>query len=280
MRRTRLTITLKNTIVGELDQLTDGDKIRNRSHAIEYILSEYFKPSIITAIILAGGKGENLRPYTYELPKSLLPIKSRPILEYIIENLRRAEIRNIIICIGYLGEKIKEYFADGKKWGVKIQYSEEKYPLGTGGAIFRASQYVKNQSFILIHGDVLTDLNLKDLINFHKEQQSIGTIALTLVKNPSLFGQLKLHGVKIVNFYSPTKKGQEQSYLINTGVYVFNKEIFNFFPKNKQIFMLEDLLDKLIKEKKLSGFVFEKQWFDVGTLDNYEEAIKKYNPKI
>jgi len=276
MRRTRLTITLKKSVVSELDQLIDGDTLRNRSHAIEYVLSQYFKPMIRKAIILAGGKGENLRPYTYELPKPLLPIKSRPILEYLIENLRKAEIRDIIICIGYLGEKIKEYFSDGKKWGVKIQYSEEKTPLGTGGAISRTYSYVKNQSFLVIHGDILTSLNLKDLFNFHKEQQTIGTVALTLVKNPSSFGQLKLHGAKIVSFYSKTKKGEEESSLINTGVYVFSKEIFRFFPKNKKSFMLEDVLSRLISQKKLSGFVFEDQWFDVGTPKNYEEAIKHF----
>jgi NDP-sugar pyrophosphorylase family protein len=276
MRRTRLTITLKDSVIGNLDQLIDGDKLRNRSHAIEYILSQYFRPLIKKAIILAGGKGENLRPYTYELPKPLLPIKSRPILEYLIEDLRKADIREIIICVGYLGEKIKEYFSDGKKWGVKIIYSEEKHPLGTGGAIEKIYQYVKNQSFIVIHGDILINLNLKDLINFHKEQTSIGTLALTLVKNPSPFGQLKLHGARIVSFHPKTKLGQESSYLVNTGVYILNEDIFHFFPKNKKSFMLEDVLKQLINEKKLSGFVFENQWFDVGTPENYEEAIKNY----
>jgi NDP-sugar pyrophosphorylase family protein len=119
-------------------------------------------------------------------------------------------------------------------------------------------------------------LAIKDLINFHRDQQTIGTVALTLVKNPLSFGQFKLHGAKIVSFYSKTKNGEEESHLVNTGVYIFNKEIFHFFPKNKKSFMLEDVLGYLIQQKKISGFVFEEQWFDVGTPENYEEAIKKF----
>lgn len=276
MRRNRLTITLKNSLLSDIDQLIDGEKIRNRSHAIEYILSQHLKPQVIKAVILAGGKGEKLRPYTYELPKPLLPIKGRPILEYLIESLREADIRDITICIGYLGDKIKDYFSDGKKLGVKIHYSKEDRSLGTGGAIKNVSSFVKNQSFLVLHGDILIGLGLKDLINFHKEQETVGTAVLTSIKDPSLFGQLKLHGTKVVSFYLRTKKGKEKSHLVNAGVYVFNSDIFRFFPKSKNVFMLEDVLKDVIEKSELSGFVFEDQWFDVGTPKNYEEAIKKF----
>lgn len=276
MRRTRITITLKNSLLFDIDQLIDNDKIRNRSHAIEYILSCYFKPKIEKAVILAGGRGMKLRPYTYEVPKPLLPIRSKPILEYLIEKLKEAEIREIILCISYLGEKIKEYFADGRRFGVKIYYSQEKKPLGTGGALKKVIPLLKNQPFAVAHGDILTNLSIGDLIHFHKNQPTVATVALTLVKNPSPFGQIKLHGTRVVSFHSKTKKGEEDSYLINAGIYVFNKEIFQFFPKDKEKFMVEEVLESLIKQKKLSGFVFEEQWFDVGTPENYEEAIKKF----
>lgn len=276
MRRNRLTITLKETFTNDIDRLVDGEKIRNRSHAIEYILSQYFKPLINKAVILAGGKGEKLRPYTYELPKSLLPIKGKPILEHLIENLRKADIREIIICVGYLGEKIKEYFGDGNKIGVKIQYSKEQIPLGTGGAIKKIHHFVKNESFLVLHGDILTNLNLKDLINFHKEQENVGTAALIQTNNPLPFGQFELHGTTIVGFYDKTKQGEEKSHLVNTGVYIFDNKIFDYFPKEKNVFMLENILKQLILDKKLSGFVFEDQWFDIGTPESYGEAIKKF----
>lgn len=276
MRRLRLTITLKDSLIDHIDDLVDGEKIRNRSHAIEYILTQYFKPVINKAVILAGGRGEKLRPYTYELPKSLLPIKGRPILDYLIEDLRKADIREIIICVGYLGEKIKAYFGDGTKFGVKIYYSEEKTPLGTGGAIQKIQSLIGQEAFLVLHGDIIINLNLKDIIHFHQDQEVVATVALTSTSNPSPYGQFELHGKNIVGFYQKMKIDQTKSHLVNTGVYVVNHSIFRYFPRVKKAFMLEWLLQDLIKDKQLSGFVFEGQWFDVGTMENYELAIKKF----
>lgn len=258
MRRVRLTITLKESLIDEVDKLIDGEKIRNRSHAIEYVLLQSLKPSINKAVILAGGKGES--------PKSMFLIKGKPLLEYLIDDLRRAEIRDIIICIGYRGEKIKEYFGDGAKFGVTISYSEEKNPLGTGGAIQKIHSLMKNESFIVLHGDIIVDLKLKDVIQFHRDQETIATVALTSTPNPSPYGQFELHGQSIVGFYEKTKKGETKSNLVNTGVYVLNNEIFRYFPRGGKAFMFESILQKLIQEKQLSGFVFEGKWFDVEQL--------------
>lgn len=275
MRRTRLTITLKDSVIENVDNLIDGDKLRNRSHAIEFILSQYLKPSVGKAIILAGGVGAKLRPYTYEIPKSLLPIKGKPLLEYMIDNLKKAEIYDIMICVGHLGDKIKEHFGDGKRFGVTIKYSEEKTPLGTGGAIKKVKSFIGDDPFLVIHGDVLVDLNLKDLLNFHKEHEMVGTATLTTINNPSNMGRLRLHGSKLVNFYKSPKNTEDDSHLVNTGVYVFDKRIFDYFPKNENTFMLEDILTKLINDRKIAGFFFDGKWFDVGTPESYEEAIKK-----
>lgn len=274
MRRVRLTITLKESLITDVDTLIDGEKIRNRSHAIEYVLLQSFKPSINKAVILAGGKGENLRPYTYELPKSMLLIKGRPILEYLITDVRDAGIREIIMCIGHRGEKIKEYFGDGSKFGVKISYSEEKTPLGTGGAIQAIFHRIKDQSFVVLHGDIVVNLNLKDVIQFHKDQETVATVALTPIDNPSPYGQFELHGQAIVGFHEHSKKGEIKSNLVNTGVYIVNKEISQYFPQSKKVFMLESVLQKLIQKKQLTGFVFEGQWFDIGSIKSYERAIK------
>ncbi len=276
MRRVRLTITLKESLIDDVDKLIDGEKIRNRSHAIEYVLLQSLKPSISKAVILAGGQGENLRPYTYELPKSMLLIKGRPILEYLIDDVRKAEIREIIICIGYRGEKIKEYFGDGAKFGVKIIYSEERKPLGTGGAIQAILTHINNESFVVLHGDIVFDLRLADLIQFHKAQESTATVALTSLSAPFPYGQFELHGQSIVGFYEHTKKEQIKSNLVNTGVYILNNEIFQYFPSSKKVFMLESVLQKLIQKKQLTGFVFEGQWFDIGSMAHYERAIRYF----
>lgn len=276
MRRLRLTITLKESLIGQVDTLIDGERIRNRSHAIEYILSRSLAPSVRKAVILAGGRGEALRPYTYELPKSMLPIKGRPLLEYLIGSLRKAEIREIVICIGYLGEKIQEYFGDGAKFGVHLSYSLEKTPLGTGGAIQKVAHMLGNESFMLLHGDILVDLNLNDIVHFHKDQETVATVALTSAANPSPYGQFELHGQSIVGFYEKVAKGEAKSNLVNTGIYIFSPALFQYFPAGRKSFMLEPIIQKLTAAKQLSGFVFEGQWYDVGSMDNYERAIKSF----
>lgn len=278
MRRERITITIKKGLLEQVDKIVDGEKIRNRSAAIEYLLSKYFTPKITQAVILAGGKGKKLRPYTLEVPKSLLLIKGKPILEYIILSLKKSNIEEIIICTGYKGEKIKEYFGNGENWGIKIIYSQEKKPLLTGGALIKAKPLIENKTFLLVHGDIVTNLNFTDLINFHKQNKGLATVALTTVDDPEKYGRLKLHGVKLVSFYKKTKNAPAKTYLVNCGIYVLEPQVFDFFPTNKQIFYFEDVLEKLIEMGKVAGFVFQDQWFDVGTSENYEKAIKEFKP--
>jgi NDP-sugar pyrophosphorylase family protein len=278
MRRSRVTITLQQRLLSEIDKLIDGQNLRNRSQTIEFILNRYFLPNIKKAVILAGGKGTKLRPYTYEIPKALLPIKGKPLLQYLIENLKNNHIAEIIICTGYLGEKIKEHFGDGQKLGVKITYSQEKSPRQTGGAVSHVQKQLANQSFLVVYGDIATNLSLTDLIAFHQEHKPLATIALTTAQHPEDFGQLQLHGIKLVNFYQKGKSTKVKSNLINCGIYIFEPAIFDFFPKDRESFLLEEVIEDLIKKKKVNGFVFEEQWFDVGNPKNYEEAIKEFLP--
>lgn len=279
MRRSRITITLKQSTIDNVDRLIDHQKIRNRSHAIEYILDQYNVPNIKKAIILAGGIGTQLRPYTYETPKSLLPVHGKPILEHIINELKENYIHDIILSTGYLGNKIKEYFGDGKKFGVNITYSEENEPLQTGGAIAKVKKHVESGTFLVIHGDIVTSLQFRDLIDFHQKEKSTVTAAVTSVNQPSEYGQLSLHGTKLVRFYQNMDNQEVKSNLVNCGIYVCEPTIFNYFPKNKQTFLFEDIIEDLISEKKVTGFVFEGQWFDVGNPKNYELAIKDFKAK-
>jgi len=274
MRRLRITITLQQKTINEIDRFIDGEHIRNRSHAIEFVLNKHLHTSINKAVILAGGQGTKLRPYTYEIPKSLLPIKGKPLLEYVIDNLKSSGITDVIICTGCLGEKIREHFLDGKKYGVHITYSHEQNPLQTGGALLKVKSLLQHETFLVIYGDTLTNLNFTDLINFHIEHKPTATIALTTLTHPSDFGQLTLHGVRLVNFYQKNKN-EVKSNLINCGIYVFQPDLFDYFP-NKKSFFLEDVIEHLITKKKVNGFVFEGQWFDLGNPSNYEQAIKNF----
>ena len=125
MDRSRLTITLKKSILSKVDELIDGTNIRNRSHAIETLISQSLSPKISTCLILAGGRGVNMQPFTFEMPKGLFPVGGKPILLHLLELLKKYNIRNIIFSIGHLGEKIEEYFGNGRKWDLNISYIRE-----------------------------------------------------------------------------------------------------------------------------------------------------------
>lgn len=274
MRRSRITITLDQAIVNKIDGLIDHRHIRNRSHAIEYALERYLSSDIREAVVFAGGKGTTLRPLTYEVPKSLLPIQGKPLLFYIIQALKKAGIKRIILCIGYLGEKIAEYFGDGSRFGVEIVYSKEDKPLQTGGALLQAKQYITGQTFLVMNGDIITNFAISDLIRFHQEQNPVLSMALTMVKEPAAFGQLTIHGSKLKKFMQ--HQGAKTP-LVNAGIYVCSDKIFDYFPKGKKLFQFEDCIDTVIEQGKADGFLFQAQWFDVGSAKLYERAIRAYN---
>ena len=276
MERKPFTITMRQDLLQKVDTLVDGTKIRNRSHAFEYVVSSYFKPKITKALILAGGKGAKMRPLTLELPKAMLPVKGRPILEYTIELLKKNDIREIYIATSHLGEKIKEYFGDGSRFSVKIHYIDEKKDLGTGGALKSALAHMGQDSFILIWGDVLIDIDLADLIDFHLEDTPLMTIALTSVSDPSEYGAARLHRDMVVDFEEKPKKSVDVSHLVTAGVHVVDPKIAEYFP-NKASFMLEqDVLPRLIEDEQIRGYIFDGLWFDVGTSDIYQRAIKQW----
>ncbi|MFH1598225.1 MAG: nucleotidyltransferase family protein [Patescibacteria group bacterium] len=275
--RFRLTITLRKDLLPLLDQTIDGAKIRNRSHAIEYLLGQALGPKIKKAVILAGGKGIKMRPLTYEMPKAMIPVKGKPILEYIVDSLRDSGIKDIIVLIGPLGEKIKEYFGDGSRFGVKIKYVKEKETAGTGGALRQLEKTTGLDSFILVYGDVLVELNYHDLIEFHTSHNGFATVALTSVAEPYEYGAVKLHGENVVDFIEKPEKGSKASHLISSGVYIIEPEVYDYLSKKSPLSLEKDVLPKLIDKKKVLGYPFEGKWFDVSTPEIYEQVLKEWN---
>lgn len=274
INRERLTITLRNDLLRELDSMVDGIKVRNRSHAIEVLLSKTLEArKVKRAIILAGGKGTRMRPLTYEMPKSMIPLKGKPLIQHLIELCRKYEIREIILSTGYLGEKIRAHFGDGSHLGVEIKYVEEKEEMGTAGPLNLAKQYLKGP-FLMFNGDVLSDIDLADIIRFHSEQNAIATIALTQVEDTSSFGVARLKGHRIVGFIEKPKSGEDGK-LINAGVYVLEPEVLKYIPPGKAM-MERDVFPILAQEGKLFGYPFDGQWFDTGTPEAYERAIKNW----
>lgn len=276
MSRQRLTITLDRGVLKHLDRVVDGMKIRNRSHAIEYLLQKSFAPKVTRALILAGGKGLSMRPFTYEMPKCLLPVGGRPLLEHTIDLFRFYEIRDLFISIGFLGERIKDHFGNGSRFGVRIQYIDQhKAESGTTMPVKQARRYLTEGPFVLYYGDVLADINLRDLIDFHRRNKSLATMALTSVAKSSEWGVVALQGAKILNFAEKPIGTKVFSHLINAGIYVLEQEVFNYISDQDK--KLEDaVISKLAKDGKLYGYAFEGKWFDVGTPEIYERALKEW----
>ncbi|MDI6721167.1 MAG: sugar phosphate nucleotidyltransferase [Candidatus Aenigmarchaeota archaeon] len=272
----RVTITLKHDMLKRLDKMVDKRTVRNRSHAVETLLSKALtKTDIDTALILAGGEGVNLRPITYEIPKPLIPINGRPMLEHQIQMLKKYDIRNLIVSVGYMKERIIEYFGNGSKFGMNIEYIIEDKPFGSAGCLIPAKDLLRND-FIMLNVDTLMNPDIYDMYEFHRRQGTIGSMLLSTSPDTRNFGVVKIRGNIVTSFTEKPKKSH--SNIINAGLYIFKPEVVKFVTKQK--FMMWDLLNRLVKENQLSGYVYDGFVADVGTYEGYEKAIKQLRGKL
>lgn len=216
------------------------------------------------AVIMAGGKGTRLAPLTDHSPKPMMPILDKPILRYIIELLKKHEITDISVTLGYMANRIIEAFGDGRELGVNLHYVIEREPLGTAGGVKSAAMGFQ-EDFLVISGDAYTDFNLTELMDFHRSHGKLVTIAATRVKDPSAFGVMLLNGAgKVRSFIE--KPQTPVSDIVSTGIYVFRKEILRRIPSGFQDFA-RDIFPSLpgqIYAKVMNGY-----WSDIGTLLSY-----------
>ena len=224
-------------------------------------------------VILAGGFGTRLRPLTINIPKPMVPIANKPILHHIIKLLKKNGIKDLIIILYHQPELIKDYFKDGEKFGVNIKYIISDEDLGTCGATALAKEYLKDD-FLVISGDILTDFNLSEIINFHLKKKSIATITLTRVSNPLQYGiVITTEDGKIVRFLEKPSWGEVFSDTINTGIYILNPKIFNFIPEKKEFDFSKNLFPLLLKkELPIFGYISSGYWKDIGNVKEYKIA--------
>jgi len=227
----------------------------------------------MTGVILAGGFGTRLRPLTINIPKPMVPIANKPILHHIIKLLKKNGIKDLIIILYYQPELIKDYFKDGEKFGVNIKYIISDEDLGTCGATALAKDYLKDD-FLVISGDILTDFNLSEIINFHLKKKSIATITLTRVSNPLQYGiVITNEDGKIVRFLEKPSWGEVFSDTINTGIYILNPKIFDFVPEKKEFDFSKNLFPLLLKkELPIFGYISSGYWKDIGNVKEYKIA--------
>jgi len=276
--RQRITITIREDLLHALDSTIDFERIRNRSHALESILTKNFSSHTKQAVILASGQGVKMRPFTYELPKPLIPVNNKPLIEHELSLLNKNGFKKVIITVSHLADKIKKALKDGSHLGLDITYVQEKKPTGTGGALRAARQLLDNSPFVVMYGDVLLDLDINEFCQAHSQNKSaVGTLALTSVADPSTYGAVKLRGSRIMEFSEKPTISNDVSRLVFAGCAVFNRSIFNYLPQTRQPLSLEqDIFPKLVKQGRLFAFPFEGQWFDVSTPKIYEQVLKNW----
>lgn len=229
--------------------------------------------TVSKAFVLAGGLGSRLRPFTYEIPKPMLLVKGRPILEYNIRNLIEHGAREIVLGVGYKKEVIKDYF--GTRFnGAKIRYCIEKTPLGTAGALKKAERYLKDGTFFACNGDEIKDVNYSAMLKLHIRKHALGVLALKKLQNTEQFGVVELSGNKIIRFVEKPRAGETLSKVVSAGAYVLEPEVLKLIPKRRKFSLERDVFPRLAFEGKLYGCQAVGQWFPTDTAERYEKAIK------
>ncbi len=224
---------------------------------------------------MAGGFGTRLRPLTNNLPKPMVPMANRPIIDHIVELLKKHSITDLIGLLYFQPEVISNHLGDGTRFGVKIDYTTATVDLGTAGAVASAMRgYKKPETTLVISGDVLTDINLKKAVEFHKKRKSVATIVLTRVENPLPFGiVITDKRGRITRFLEKPGWGEVFSDTINTGIYILEKEILKFVPEEGEFDFGKELFPILLEKKKpIYGYIAEGYWKDVGSLEEYRQA--------
>lgn len=227
------------------------------------------------ALFLAGGFGTRLKPITNDLPKPMVPIMGKPLLERNIENLKRFGINEIVLSTCYKPSKIRKYFGDGSRLGVKISYICEDKPLGTAGAIKNAEKFL-DDTFIVFNADILSDFDISEMLSFHRKKGALATIAVTQLDNPSAYGVIE-HDKDgyITAFKEKPKPSETSSNLINAGIYIFEPELLSEIPAGKAVSIERETYPTLLhKGYKMAVYSRCSYWLDLGTPVKYLKAHK------
>ena len=224
------------------------------------------------AVILAGGKGTRLAPYTSILPKPLMPIGDMPILEVMLMQMKRAGVDEVVLTVGHLASLMRAYFGYGEQWKMNIHYSYEKEPLGTTGPIALVKDL--NDTFLVTNGDVLTTLDLNALIDFHKKEGGIATIAVHTRHVHIDLGVVQSNADHKVTGYieKPTNE-----YTVSMGIYVFEPRILEYIPVNKRLDFPDLVLKLIAAGEKVVAYPFDGYWMDLGRPDDYQKANEDFN---
>jgi mannose-1-phosphate guanylyltransferase/phosphomannomutase len=226
------------------------------------------------AVVMAGGEGSRLRPMTANLPKPLLPVANRPVMEHVLRLLRRHGVTDTVVTVQFLASLVRNYFGDGDELGMSLQYATEQRPLGTAGSVKNAETELRDGTFMVLSGDALTDADLTGLLDFHKRHGALVTVGLKAVPDPLEYGIVICDADGRINrFLEKPTWGQVFSDTVNTGIYVMEPEVLAEVPEDAEADWSGDIFPKLLaRGAPLFGYRFDGYWEDVGTLESYRQA--------
>jgi mannose-1-phosphate guanylyltransferase/phosphomannomutase len=225
------------------------------------------------AVIMAGGEGTRLRPLTCGRPKPMVPVVNKPVMEHITDLLKENNIKDMAVTLQYMPDLICEYFGDGDEFGIKMRYFIEKKPLGTAGSVKNAEMFL-DETFLVISGDALTDINLRKAVDFHHEKDAMATLVLKRVDIPLEYGVVVTDREgRIIRFLEKPCWGEVFSDTVNTGIYILSPEIFDYIKPDTVFDFSRDLFPILLKEKKrIFGYIMQEYWCDIGDICAYTQA--------
>jgi mannose-1-phosphate guanylyltransferase/phosphomannomutase len=226
------------------------------------------------AVVMAGGEGTRLRPMTASMPKPLLPIVNKPIMEHVLRLLKRHGITETVVTVQFLASLVRNYFGDGEDLGLVLHYATEETPLGTAGSVKNAEDLLADGTFLVISGDALTDFDLTDLVKFHHDKGALVTVCLTRVPDPLEFGiTIVDDDGKVQRFLEKPTWGQVFSDTVNTGIYIMEPEVFDHVAKGEVVDWSGDVFPRLLElGLPIYGYIAEGYWEDVGTHESYFRA--------
>ncbi|MCG2718016.1 MAG: NTP transferase domain-containing protein [Nanoarchaeota archaeon] len=220
-------------------------------------------------VIMAGGLGTRLRPLTFSIPKPLLPVGEKPILEIILSKLKKHGLTDIILSVGYKSELIKTYFGDGSKFGVKIDYFDEEKRLGTAGSLnMIKKEYNLNEPFLVMNGDILTKLDFKKMITYHLNKKACMTVGIKNHKMQSPFGVIHLNGDAIEEI----KEKPILRFNISAGIYILDPEVVDLIPQNEYFDMPMLIKSCIDKSKNISAYSIKEYWLGLENLKSFNKA--------
>jgi len=228
------------------------------------------------AVILAGGLGTRLQPYTTFLPKPMLPLGEKPILEHLIDWTKKNRVKSIVLCVSYLRKTIEDYFEDGKRFGVDIEYAISNKPLATAGQLKTAEEFIDN-TFVCMYGDSIFDFNLRNMIKQHSAKKAFVTMSLNEYKTNLPYGVIETSKTGKVTSWNEKPEIKAN---VNMGCYVMEPDIFSLIPKNIP-YGMDDVIKKAMNRKKLiNSFITKKGFIDIGSKSSYKKAYQEYIQKL